>query len=111
MKVLERFVDDLIKKLVSIDNSQFGFIPGRGTTDIIFVFRQLQEKYLAANKKLYKKLAFVDLEKMFDSLGRSSSGGLENLVLRSGLCDWSRECMSMRGAMYLLVMDTVTSLM
>ena len=30
-----------------------GFIPGRGTTDAIFVFRQLQEKYLAANKRLH----------------------------------------------------------
>ena len=30
-----------------------GFIPGRGTTDAIFVFRQLQKKYLAANKRLH----------------------------------------------------------
>ena len=53
MKVLERIVDGLIRQLVSIDDSQFGFIPGRGTTDAIFVVRQLQEKYLAANKGLY----------------------------------------------------------
>ena len=64
MKILERIVDGLIRQLVSIDDSQFGFIPGRGTTDTIFVVRQLQEKYLAANKKLY--MAFVDLEKAFD---------------------------------------------
>ena len=51
-------------KVVSIDDSQFGFVPGRGTTDAIFVVRQLQEKYLAANKRLY--MAFVDLEKAFD---------------------------------------------
>ena len=44
--------------------SQFGFVPGRGTTDAIFVVRQLQEKYLAANKRL--TMAFVDLEKVFD---------------------------------------------
>ena len=56
--------DGLIRQLVSIDDSQFGFIPGRGTTDAIFVVRQLQEKYLAANKRLY--MAFVDLEKAFD---------------------------------------------
>ena len=41
MKVLERIVDGLIRQLVSIDNSRFGFIPGRGTTDAIFVVRQL----------------------------------------------------------------------
>ena len=64
MKVLERIVDGLIRQLASIDDSQFGFVPGRGTTDAIFVVRQLQEKYLAANKRLY--MVFVDLEKAFD---------------------------------------------
>ena len=43
MKILERIVDSLIKQLVSIDDSQFGFFPGRGTTDATFVVRQLQE--------------------------------------------------------------------
>ena len=64
MEVLERIVDGLIRQLVSIDDSQFGFLPGRGRTDTIFVVRQLQEKYLAANKRLY--MAFIDLEKAFD---------------------------------------------
>ena len=63
MKILERIVDGLIRQVVSIDHSQFGFVPGRGTTDAIFVVRQLQEKYLAVNKRLY--MAFVDLEKAF----------------------------------------------
>ena len=66
MKVLERIVDGLIRQLVSIDYSQFGVIPGRGTTDTIFVVRQLQEKYLAANKRLY--MTFIDLEKAFDQV-------------------------------------------
>ena len=65
LKVLERIVDGLIRQVVSIDDSQFG--PGRGTTDAIFVVRQLQ-KYLAANKRLY--MAFVDLEKAFDRVPR-----------------------------------------
>ena len=45
MKVLERIVDGLIRQLLSINDSQFGFVPGRGTTDAIFVVRQLQVKY------------------------------------------------------------------
>ena len=53
MKVLERIVDGLIRQVVLNDDSQFGFVPGRGTTDAIFVVRQLQEKYLAANKTLH----------------------------------------------------------
>ena len=68
MKILERIVDGLKRQVVSIDDSQFGFVPGRGTTDAIFVVRQLQEKYLAVNKRLY--MAFVDLEKAFDCVPR-----------------------------------------
>ena len=49
------------KAIPSTDESQFGFVPGRGTTDAIFVVRQLQEKYLSVGKRLY--MAFVDLEK------------------------------------------------
>ena len=30
-----------------IDNMQFGFMPGRGTTDTIFIIRQLLERYIA----------------------------------------------------------------
>ena len=64
MEVLERIMVRL-RQLMSIDDSLFGFVPGRGTTDAIFVEKQLQEKYLA-NKRLY--MAFVDLEKAFDGV-------------------------------------------
>ena len=44
---------------------------GLKLTEHIFVVRQLQEKYLAANKRLY--MVFVDLEKAWiECLGRSS---------------------------------------
>ena len=68
MKVQERIVYGLIRQMVSIDDSQFGFVQGRGTTDAVFVVRQLQEKYPAANKRPY--MAFVDLEKAFDRVPR-----------------------------------------
>ena len=68
MKILERIVDGLIRQVVSNDDSQFGFGPGSGTTDAIFVVPQLQEKYLAVNKRLY--MALVDLEKAFDRVPR-----------------------------------------
>ena len=68
MKVMERVVEQLIRKQVRIDDMQFGFLPGKGTTDAIFIVRQLQEKHLAAGKPLY--LAFVDLEKAFDRVPR-----------------------------------------
>ena len=58
----------LIRDRVDIDAMQFGFRPGRGTTDAIFILRQLQEKYLVKHKVLY--FAFVDLEKAFDRVPR-----------------------------------------
>ena len=51
-----------------IDSMQFGFRPGRGTTDAIFILRHIQEKYLAKGKTLH--FAFVDLEKAFDRVPR-----------------------------------------
>ena len=60
MKVDERNEERLVREKDNIDNMQFGFMPGHGTTDIIFLVRQLQEKYLGKKKKLY--FTFVDLE-------------------------------------------------
>ena len=47
---------------------QMGFMPGRGTTDAIFILRQLLEKYEMAGRDLY--VVFVDLEKAFDHVPR-----------------------------------------
>ena len=52
----------------AIDEMQFGFRPGRGTTDAIFIVRQLQEKYLGRKRELW--MAFLDLEKAFDRVPR-----------------------------------------
>ena len=68
MKVLECVVERLIRQRVEIDEMQCGFMSGRGTTDAIFIVRQLQEKHLTANEPLY--MAFVDLEKAFDRVLR-----------------------------------------
>jgi len=57
MKVIERVFERRIREKIM----QFGFMPGKGTTDAIFTVRQMQEKYGCKRKKLY--FAFVDLEK------------------------------------------------
>ena len=64
MKILEHVLNTIIREQVSIDNMQFGFMPGRGTTDAIFILTQLQEKHLQKKKNMH--CAFVDLEKAFD---------------------------------------------
>ena len=68
MKVLEHVVEGLIRQRVEMDEMQCGFMSGLGTTDPIFIVRQLQEKDLTANKLLY--VAFIDLEKVFDPVPR-----------------------------------------
>ena len=61
MKMLEHVKKGLIIRRVEIDEMQCAFMLGCGTTDAIFIVRQLQEKHLIANKPLY--MAFVYLEK------------------------------------------------
>ena len=68
MKIIERVLDSVIRSQVDIDSMQFGFIPGRGITDAIFILRQLQEKHLGKHKPLY--FDFVALEKAFDRVPR-----------------------------------------
>ena len=67
IKVLERVIEKKVRSKVVINDMQFGFRPGRGTTDAIFIVRQVQERYLE-KKDLW--MAFVDLEKAFDRVPR-----------------------------------------
>ena len=46
---------------------QFGFMPGKGTIDAVFILRRFYEEYLD-KEKLY--MCFVDLEKAFDRVSR-----------------------------------------
>ena len=46
-----------------MDDMQFGFVRGEGTTDAIFVVRWMQEGFRAKGKKLC--FGFVDLERAF----------------------------------------------
>ena len=70
MKMWEKILEERLRKIVNIDQSQFGFQQGKATTDAIFIIRQLQEKYTAKKRKLYH--VFVDLEKAFDRVPREA---------------------------------------
>lgn len=48
----------------TVDMMQFGFMPGRGTIDPIFIVHQIQGKHLTNDRNLY--LAFIGLKKAFD---------------------------------------------
>ena len=64
MKVVERIFEYRIRQQIEIDDMQFGFMKGKGTTDAIFMARQMQENFRVKGKKLY--FGFLDLEKAFD---------------------------------------------
>ena len=83
MKVYERVLDARIRQQVDIDAMQCGFMPGKGTTDAIFVVRQMQEKHLAKKKDLY--FAFIDLEKAFDRVPRKV---VQWALRESGVEEW-----------------------
>jgi hypothetical protein len=68
MKVFEKVIEKRVRSQVTLDDMQFGFRPGKGTTDAIFIVRQIQERYIRKNKEVW--MAFVDLEKAFDRVPR-----------------------------------------
>jgi len=41
-----------IRQQIEIDDMQFGFMKGKGTTDAIFMARQMQENFRVKGKKL-----------------------------------------------------------
>ena len=68
MKIEERLLEKRLRRLVKVDQMQFGFMPSRSTVGAIFIFRRMQESYLKKHKKLI--ICFVHLEKAFDRLPR-----------------------------------------
>ena len=64
MKLWERMIEARLSEITKIADNQFGFRPGKSTTEPIFALRMLQEKYRKKNKELH--MVFVDLEKAYD---------------------------------------------
>ena len=68
MKLWERIIEARIRKEVTIAEQQFGFTPGRSTTDAIFCLRMLLKKWTEGKKAMH--CAFIDLEKAYDRVPR-----------------------------------------
>ncbi|XP_072392150.1 uncharacterized protein [Diabrotica undecimpunctata] len=78
MKTWERTIEQSLRRETSIGDEQFGFMPDRKTTDVLFAFRQLIEKYGETKRELH--LIFID----FDTV-------LIHIVLRQELLRCMRE--------------------
>ena len=51
MKVVERVFEKMLRRIVSVDEMQFGFMPERGTIDAVFILRRMLEEFGAKEKK------------------------------------------------------------
>ena len=66
--LVERVFEKRLRRIVSVNEMQFGFMPERGTIDAVFILRRKQEEHHAIGKKLC--MYFADLEKDFDRVPR-----------------------------------------
>ena len=57
-----------LRRIVSVDEIQFGFMPERETIEAKFILRRMQEEYHAKGKMFC--MCFVFLEKAFDKVPR-----------------------------------------
>ena len=53
MKIVEKVLEKRLRHVVKVNEMQFGFMPGKGTIDAVFILRRLQEEYLEKEKRLY----------------------------------------------------------
>ena len=51
MKVVERVLEKRLRRIVTVDEMQFGFTPERGTIHAVFILRRLQEEHNAKGRK------------------------------------------------------------
>ena len=50
MKDVERTFEKQLRKQIEIDKMQIGFMPGKGTNNVIFLVKQMMEKYKAEER-------------------------------------------------------------
>nr|XP_027229376.1 uncharacterized protein LOC113821128 [Penaeus vannamei] len=111
LKVIERVIDQRLRGQVNIHEYQFGFMPGRSTVIAIFIMRQVQEKFLECNRKLY--YCFVDLEKAYGrvmnketkTLVHTPCGDTDPFCVNVGLHQGS----ALSPFLFLIVIDILTS--
>ena len=70
MKLWERVVERRLRSELTFSEQQYGFMPGKNTTDALFALRVLMEKYREGQKYREGHCVFVDQEKAYDKVPR-----------------------------------------
>ena len=60
MNLVEKVLEKWLRRIVTVDEIKYGFMPDRGTIDAVFILRRLKEEYHAKQKQLY--MCFVDIK-------------------------------------------------
>ena len=82
MKVWEIIIEARLRDRVEISKQQYGFMPGKGTTDAMFALRMLMDKYREGQREL--DCLFVGLEKAYNRVPREE---LQYCMRKSGIVE------------------------
>ncbi|KAD3641274.1 hypothetical protein E3N88_30498 [Mikania micrantha] len=61
-------IETRLRRETQVIENQFGFMPGRLTTEAIHILRRIMERYREKKRDLH--MVFTDLEKAYDSVPR-----------------------------------------
>ena len=69
MKLWERVIEHRLRAITQVSMNQFGFMPERSTMEVIFLIRQVIERYREKKNDIH--MVFIDLEKANDKIPRN----------------------------------------